>query len=267
VKQDMQVGTIDILPVFDGRALELRTDLVARGDGQGWDCPAHPEDSDGRLVLDLGGHLIRTRDRLLLVDAGVGTATAEHRTGGHLLDSLRALSVDPAQITDVIFTHLHFDHVGWATQQGRIVFPNATYRVHEDDWRHFVTSPDAAPGAVKKLSPLEAQLELFSSEVEIAPGIIARPAPGHTPGSTVFVVADSGQRAMLLGDVIHTVAELTDPEWQSLIDLDPAGARAVRQRFVDEAIAEGDIVAAAHFPGLGMGRLVTVEGRRSFSYV
>jgi glyoxylase-like metal-dependent hydrolase (beta-lactamase superfamily II) len=105
---------------------------------------------------------------------------------------------EPGNETDVVFTHLHFDHVEWATQQGDVVFPHATYRVHAADWQHFRADPNAAPGAVRKLSPLESRLETFDSDVELAPGLIARPAPGHTPGSTIFVIAYGGQRALRL---------------------------------------------------------------------
>jgi len=94
--------------------------------------------------------------------------------GGGFLDSLRAHGVAPEDVTDVVFTHLHFDHVGWSSRKGRRVFPNATYRAHAADWAHFVTdgrrraAPD--PGAVRKLAPVEPQLELFDADGPLAPG-------------------------------------------------------------------------------------------------
>ncbi len=263
----MKIGSIEIAPVFDGTGLEPRTEVLGREVAVEWDCPAHPMDEQGRLVQDFGGYLVRTGSRLILVDAGIGTHSSEKRSGGKLPDSLRRLGVEFEDVTDMVFTHLHFDHVGWATQQGKVMFPNATYRVHVDDWDYFVSSPEALPGAVRKLSPLEPRLETFDAETEIAPGVIARPTPGHTPGSAIFVIADSGERALLLGDVVHSVAELTDPEWRGLYDLDPVAARTVRDRLANEAAEAGDVIAAAHFPGLRFGRLVTSGGRRSFAYL
>ena len=67
----------------------------------------------------------------------------------------------------MLFTHLHFDHVGWATQQGTVVFPNATYRCDERDWVHFV-GPD--PGATRKLSPLAERMEFWSATGPCSPG-------------------------------------------------------------------------------------------------
>jgi glyoxylase-like metal-dependent hydrolase (beta-lactamase superfamily II) len=116
------------------------------------------------------------------------------------------------------------------------------------------------------IAPIEGQLETFDAETELLPGLYARPAPGHTPGSTIFVVADAGERALLLGDVAHTVAELTDPVWEGVADVDTAAANAIRQRIADELEASGGAFAPAHFPELAFGRLVTVDGVRKFAW-
>jgi glyoxylase-like metal-dependent hydrolase (beta-lactamase superfamily II) len=263
----VRIGSIDIAPVADGTGREKLTDVVAHTGNAEWDCPEHPVDDEGRLELDFGGYLVRTGPRTILVDAGVGKVAKENISGGGLLDSMTALGVHPDDITDVVFTHLHWDHVGWATQHGRVTFTNATHRVHAAEWRHFVDGPDAVPGAIRKIGPLASRLEVFDAEIELAPGFIARPSPGHTPGSTIFVVADAGERALLLGDVVHAIGELTDPEWHGLYDVDPVAARAVRDHTADEADANGDLVAAGHFPGLGFGRLITASGRRRFLYL
>jgi glyoxylase-like metal-dependent hydrolase (beta-lactamase superfamily II) len=263
----MKIGAVDIVPVWDGTGLEPLQQVVSREDGVPWNCPEHPVDERGRLTMTFGGFLVRTGERTVLVDSGIGTVNDDRWHGGGLPESLRRYGVELSDVTDVVFTHLHFDHVGWATQGGRIMFPNATYRVHQADWDHFVAAPDAAAGAVRKLSPIETQLETFTTETELVPGLVARPAPGHTPGSTIYVVADGGDRALLLGDVVHAVAELTDPEWHGLYDVDPVAARTVRDRIAEEAAQMGDVIAAAHFPGLRFGRLVISGSRREFSYL
>src|SRR5215203_1018289 len=145
------------------------------------------------------------------------------------LGNLGALGVRPEDVTDVVLSHLHFDHVGWTTQKGRVVFPHATYRCHEDDWAHFVTGPQADPGAVRKLSPLEGRLETFTDAATLAPGVDARSAPGHTPGSTIVVLSSGAERAMLLGDAVHCPFELTESDWEAVFDVDPALARTTRE--------------------------------------
>ena len=264
----MRIGSIEILPVRDGTGHEQAADVLTRpGVPDAWACHADQLDEHGVLHFELGGFLVRTGDRVVLVDAGVGTIDNGQYAGGAFLDSLRAPGVAPDDVTDVVFTHLHFDHVGWATRKGEVVFPNATYRVHAADWAHFVEAPDAQPGAVRKLTPLEAQLRTFDTDASIAPGLSARHTPGHTPGSTIYIVADGEQRALLLGDVVHSVVELGERDWEAVFDVDPVAASAVRNAVADEIADTSDLVVGAHFPGLRFGRVVTTAGGRTFRAV
>src|SRR5688572_15087375 len=89
--------------------------------------------------MPTGGFLIRGPDVLALVDVGMGYVERMPEMGGKLLESLSALGHPPDDITDVVFSHLHFDHIGWASKDGAPVFPNATYRCHSKDWDHFIT--------------------------------------------------------------------------------------------------------------------------------
>jgi glyoxylase-like metal-dependent hydrolase (beta-lactamase superfamily II) len=257
----VQVGELDVLPVFDGLGHEVARDVLSRpaAAGDPWARHAGQLGPGGEIEFAFGGFLVRSAGRVLLVDTGVGTIDNGQYRGGRFLDSLRAHGVEPDDVTDVLFTHLHFDHVGWATQKGTVVFRNAAYRVHEADWAWFVTRPQAAPGGVRKLSPLAGHVETFAGECVIAPGVTARPVPGHTPGSTVFELASGGQRALLLGDVVHSVVELLEPGWEFAFDTDRAAAAAVREQVRAELRQTGDPAAAAHFPGLAFGRFTGGE--------
>jgi glyoxylase-like metal-dependent hydrolase (beta-lactamase superfamily II) len=255
----MKVGELEVLPVLDGYGYEAAREVLHRdqdGGGDPWDRHAGLLDAAGRLEFTLGAFLVRSGGRVILVDAGAGAIDTGRYRGGRLLDGLRRHGVAPGDVTDVAFTHLHFDHVGWATSKGRVVFTNATYRVHEADWAHFVDSPDADPGAVRKLSPIKPQLETFSGACALAPGLDARPAPGHTPGSTVYVLSGGPRRVLLLGDLAHVPAELTEPGWSFAFDTDPAAARASREQICAELLDRQDLAAAAHFPHPWFGRLV-----------
>jgi glyoxylase-like metal-dependent hydrolase (beta-lactamase superfamily II) len=268
----MRVGDIEILPVRDGVGREVAAEVLTRpGVDDPWSCHADQVDADGMLRLPLGGFLVRTGERLVLVDAGVGGIDNDRYSGGGFLDALRGYGVAAEDVTDVVFTHLHFDHVGWATRRGAVVFPNATYRAHARDWAHFVTDGDGErppePGAVRKLEPLGPQLELFTSDVTIAPGLDARHTPGHTPGSTVYVVSSAGARALLLGDVVHSVVELAEPDWEAVFDVDPVAARRMRNQLADEVTDTADLVVGAHFPEFRFGRVISVEGGRQFRVV
>lgn len=266
----MRVGDIDVDPVVDGVARALPSEAyrwgVGEGSGRGLDdadWAAHRVflADDGMLEMALGGFLVRTGERVVLVDAGIGVFDRGVFKGGALLDSLAALGVGTDDVTDVVFTHLHFDHTGWATVEGRPVFDRATYRCDAADWAHFVPDDERA---TRKLAPLEGRLETWDADGPLLPGIDVRRAPGHTPGSTILVVSSGPHRAMLLGDVVHCPVELVDDEWATIGDVDPGLAKKTRVALARELEADDVPVAAAHFPGLQFGRLLTATGRRSW---
>jgi hypothetical protein len=81
------------------------------------------------------------------------------------------------------------------------------------------------------------------------------------------VVSDGDERALLLGDVVHSVVELGERDWQAVFDVDPVAASAVRNAIADEVADSSDLVVGAHFPGLRFGRVVTTAGNRTFRVI
>lgn len=256
----MRVGDIELVPLIDGEAKFKPTDAYPSTTEDDWTPHARWLTHDGMIELPIGCFLIRTGDRRVLVDAGLGALNVPNFKGGRLLDELAANDTKPEDITDVVFTHLHFDHVGWATRKGTVVFANATYRCHAADWMHFVESGNET-GAARKLSPLINQLETFDSQTTLAPGVDTQPTPGHTPGHTALVLSSGTERAMLLGDATHCPVELYEAEWDGLGDVDPVLARKTRNAMFAELEASGVPATAAHFPGLQFGRVLRAEGR------
>jgi len=268
----MQVGDIEILPVLDGVARMPPTEAYLAGvdeerprGGEEADWAPHASflADDGLLEMAMGGFLVRSGDRVVLVDTGLGDIQRAPYMGGQLLASLAAVGVTPQDVTDVVLTHLHFDHVGWTTRHGEIVFPQATYRCDQRDWEHFV-GPD--PGATKKLSPLAGRLEPWDGSGRLLPGIDTMAAPGHTPGSTIIVLSAGDERALLLGDVVHCPVELLDDEWAGIGDVDPELALRTRTALAKELEGTAVPAAAAHFPGLQFGRLLPAHGRPSWVF-
>ena len=231
-------------------------------------------DEDGMLPCELGGFLVRSGERLLLVDTGAGQL--DQPGFGRLLESLAAAGHRPDDITDVVLTHLHFDHVGWTSDGERAIFPNATYRCDERDW-HFFVGPEGHDesvalsmlgglSATERLTPVAPRFETWSSDAAIAPGIDLRTAPGHTPGSTVVVLSSGTERAMLLGDVVHCPVELLEEEWEFIADVDKELARRTRAALAREIEGSGIPAAASHFPDMRFGRLLPAGGRRSWVF-
>lgn len=269
----IHIGDIEVTPVHDGLALLPPTalyrrpqQLPGRGD-QDEDWLPHRQllTRDGRLEMPVGSYLVRTADRVAIIDTGFGPNPPSPCEGGHLLRSLAAEGLSPSDVTDVVFTHLHADHIGWTSVDGVATFPNAVHRCDQADWDHFVTR-DGHEDIRALLAPVAPQVETWDTDSTLLPGLDARRAPGHTPGSTILVVSSGTDRAMLLGDVVHCPAELVDDEWQGLADIDPVQARRTRQSLVQELDEAEVLVGAAHFPGLRFGRVLLGRGTRSWHF-
>lgn len=264
----MRIGSLEVQSVWDGFwtfPVELMFPSQAPED---WARHETHLDPDGRFRMDVGGYLVRTDTRTMLVDLGYGAPTSFFpQFEAKFLESLAALGQSPVDITDVILTHLHFDHFGLASRDGRPVFPNATYRCHLKDWDVFVTEGAPQPfadalglpsaNAGHWLDPVQDRLEPWAGDTTIAPGIDVLDAPGHTPGHSVVLLSSGGDRALLLGDVVHTPVELVEPAWQMIGDDDPAQSRRTRDSLVSEFAGTDTRIAAGHFPDLRFGRLVT----------
>ncbi|MFD6054522.1 MBL fold metallo-hydrolase [Agromyces sp. NPDC060279] len=261
----MRIGAIDVHPLIDGVGREFAGEIISRfSDPDAW--RAHPEafGHDGRWEFPVGGFLVRAGARVIVVDAGVGPMDDGDYAGGGLIDRLADHGVSPRSVTDVVFTHLHFDHIGWASVDGIPTFPGAVHRVHRADWAHFVEGPGARADVLEKLRPIEPLLERFDADVELVDGVALRWMPGHTPGSTVVELSSEGSRALLLGDVVHSPVQLAERDWTVVWDRDPLAASSARNRLADEAAARGDLVVAAHLPGQRFGRIVVEDGARRF---
>lgn len=223
--------------------------------------------SNGQLHTNFQAFVIRSAAGNVLVDTGAGPGPIEMLGGarGNLLNDARDKGIDFASIQTVIFTHLHFDHTGWANANGTPLCPNARYLAPEADWANLGNS---AGGYIDEaaLKPLRdsGKLELVSGEKQVTAEVTIIPTPGHTPGHQSIVVASAGERGFIAGDIAATPAVLQETEWTFGFDGDPPTAIATRKRVVERLEADGSIAAFGHFPHPGFGRLVREGNRRIF---
>lgn len=270
----MKVGAITVEGISDGSLVGPPTLLFNKTD-QDWKQHSQFLDENGLLALEMGGFLVRSDDRVAVVDTGIGPNSDPERTGT-FMKNLAGLGVDPSEVTDVVLTHLHFDHLGWATDGENRLFANATYRCHEADWSFFMgpqpfddslgVSYMGGRSSSELLPPVADRLETWAGDATILPGMSVRSAPGHTPGSTVIVISSGTDRAMLLGDVVHCPAELLTDDWEAISDVDSELARQTREALARELEGGNIPAAAAHFPGLRFGRLLSAHGRRQWMF-
>lgn len=216
------------------------------------------------IELSINAFLINTGTKLILVDTGAGALFGPH-SGGRLVANLRAAGYRPDQIDAVLLTHIHGDHSGGLSIDGRRVFPNALVYVDKRDPDFWLgaAAEAAAPAEMKTVQQSHAtvdpyvaagKLRPFDGATDLFPGIRAMPAYGHTPGHTAYMVESKGQRLLLWGDTIHVAeVQFADPDITIDYDVDRTAAIASRKRMLADAAAQGYLIGGAHisFPGLG----------------
>jgi glyoxylase-like metal-dependent hydrolase (beta-lactamase superfamily II) len=270
----MRIGAIEVTQVIDATAtidpvaVWGPAAIAAGGKGatlEEW--AAHPALTrpDGLLDMPVGAFLVRHGDRVVLIDLGYGPTPPAAMDGGRLLVSLAAVGLRPEDITDVVFSHLHPDHVGWAGDGSTPTFGRATYHCHADDWQYFVEDA-SVPAVSTLLSPLADRMEVWQGSCAVIAGIDLVAAPGHTPGNAYIVLSSGEARAFLLGDIVHCPVELVDDDWAGLGDVDPVLAKQVRAALAQELEGATAEVAGAHFPGMQFGRLLAGQGSRSWRW-
>ena len=213
--------------------------------------------------------LVETGSEVVLADAGMGNGSS---TSGAILARLEVAGIRPRDVTTVVLTHAHPDHIGgavdWRNPRAPLpMFPNARYVMAEAEWDFWTSAWVDLRGLrvsddVKRAMPLTArrcldalrhQVELIGRETEIVPGMRAIPAPGHTPGHLALLLSSEGRRLLNLGDAAVHPLHLEHPEWENGFDLDPHRAVATRRSLLERAAAEHMHVMAFHFPFPSVG--------------
>lgn len=315
----LQVGDLEIYPVYDGYTAILEPAGISERSEDELRPHRTYIPGDGRYLTQFGAFLIRIGERLILMDAGMGPrddsrryvpdvenkelvdeytraflaygrtpesiqARLEAMTAlpveyGHLQDSLTALGVSPDDVTDVVVTHLHCDHMGWVSNHDSAHFRNAAIWVHEADAKHFLSENAPSEAAMKlmygvestreRMRPVMGQLETWSQDRSIAPGVDLVHYPGHTPGSSVVVLTSRGEDAVMVGDVIHCPLEMTDDTFSIKADIDPDQAFESKRRLMRTFKPNATYVGSTHFPDLAFGQLgpEVNDGFRSWRWV
>jgi len=181
---------------------------------------------DAPLLPECNLTLVRHEGRVVLFDAGAGPGFMS--SVGELPDALSALGVDPGDVTHVVFTHAHADHLwGVLDDFDDLVFPNARHmmgRVEYDFW-----GEDRVPmavGALRRIEALGDRMEVFGDGEEILPGIASRASFGHTPGHMSFELRSGNESVMVVGDaILNDHVAFAHPDWHHGADADHASWR------------------------------------------
>ncbi|UXU76331.1 MULTISPECIES: MBL fold metallo-hydrolase [unclassified Paracoccus (in: a-proteobacteria)] len=208
--------------------------------------------------------LLRQGDRTVLFDVGAGPDFVP--TAGRLLEGLDALGVAAEDVTDVIFSHGHPDHLwGVLDEFDEPLFANAAMqmgRIEYDYWRDPQTAQSIgesrqsfAAGAARRLEVIGDAMTRFEDGDEVLPGVRAVMTPGHTPGHMSFQIGTPEQGLFVTGDFITMPASFLRPDLGSAVDHDPARAAETRRSTLDRLADEGWTILGYHLPDGGIGRV------------
>lgn len=258
----MRIGEITVHPLADG-VIPVPPDLLYPDVPiSAWEALPGVLDQHGMIELPFGGFL--ADDHLghrVVFDLGGGSAPelvpgAPIPEVRELLPTrLEELGCPIGSVTDVVLSHLHIDHVGWASTASRPTFLHARHHIHAADWKHFVDG-DADDAVRHKVSPLRDVAVLWDGD-SASPFDWLRliHSPGHTPGAAIALIESAGQSLALTGDLFHHPAALDNPHWRCGFDWDPDAATATRSVWLDRLRADGTPLVGPHFPGLEPVRL------------
>lgn len=209
--------------------------------------------------------LLRHGDRVVLFDAGSGSGFQP--TAGSIVEALEVAGLGVDDITHVVFTHGHPDHLwGVLDDFDDPLFASAEHLIGRQEFDYWTdpatvgtigTARQAfAIGAERRLSVLADALTFFDDGDEVLPGVEAVLTPGHTPGHMAFVLASGDETLMVVGDAIgnHHVA-LTHPGVPTGADQDMPTAAATRTALLDRVVADATRIAGFHLPDGGLGRI------------
>ncbi|MEX0365984.1 MAG: MBL fold metallo-hydrolase [Ruegeria sp.] len=220
---------------------------------------------NGPLTPDCNVTLLQDGERVVLFDTGSGPGFQD--TAGKLTNALDQIGLAPEDITHVVFTHGHPDHLwGVLDDFEDPLFPAAEHmmgRIEWDYWLNPATVDDIgnaranmAVGAKRRLEALQDAITLFDDGQEILSGIAAHATHGHTPGHMSFEIRSGTHSLMVVGDAIgnHHVA-FARPDWPSGSDQDQPTAAATRTRLLDQLAADRMHLIGYHLPQGGLGHV------------
>jgi glyoxylase-like metal-dependent hydrolase (beta-lactamase superfamily II) len=244
--QAFKVGSFDLVALHDAQ-------FVKPNDGKIFGVGHTPEEIGAVLkaggaptdtvTLSVDALLVKTPKRLVLIDTGVG---------GALQQSLSQAGYKPEDVTDVLITHSHPDHVGGLVKDGKLAFPKATIRMSSAEWA-FARKNDQLAEITKVIGD---HVKTFAPGAKVIPGINAVELKGHTPGHVGYQIASGKDRLFDIGDTVHSsIISLAEPTWPVGFDNDAIGGEKIRVDTLKKLAQTRELIFAPHFPFPGVGHI------------
>ena len=260
----MMLGEFEVTAISDGVAPFKVHDLLTHITPAQIDADLARSFLKEPVDFSINAFLINTGSKLVLIDAGAGSVMGP--AAGKLIAHMQSAGYQPEQVDEIYITHMHGDHIGGLSHNGKALFPNANVHCAQTEADYWLSEEQMRKAPADKRGAFKDAMEAFKpyidskhyqpfrGNVDLLPGIKAVAAPGHTPGHTVYQVTSRTDTLILWGDLMHVAAvQFLDPGVTIAFDTDSAAAATEREKIFREVAAHRDLVAGAHlsFPGLG----------------
>ena len=212
--------------------------------------------------LGINVMLIKTSERIILIDAGIGKHFGDDK--GKLLENLILAGISPESITDILITHAHRDHIGGLIANDEsIIYPNAKYHIAKEEYDFWMSeNPDFSHSKlnVEKiqetinftkniLSKIKKNVVLFKPGECLFSIIHTELAAGHT----IFTVTSEGKSIRNIVDIFHTTLMISEPEWGVSLDVNFEQGIQTRKTILEECSTQKTLVMTSHLPWPGLG--------------
>ncbi|UHD45810.1 MBL fold metallo-hydrolase [Aureimonas altamirensis] len=256
------MGNFEITTILDGGGLVDGPHPIFGADQQAANVEALMEANflpANRMMGQFNPVLVNTGTELVLFDTGMGPE-GRGAGSGQLTKRISESGYSPSDVTIVVITHLHADHINGLMEGDQPAFANARYVTGQREW-DFWTSADTAGkpahhvAAVNaKVLPLAEKMTFISDNGTVTLGVTGMAAAGHTLGHMVFMLESEGRNLLLTGDTAnHFVASLQKPDWEVAFDMDKAAAAETRRKIFGMLAADRVPFIGYHMPHPSVG--------------
>ncbi len=237
----------------------------------GWLLP-HFATPEGKMIISFQCFVLRSKGRSVMIDTCIGADRQREfpvfsNMQTTFLEDLAAAGFPHESITDVLCTHLHFDHVGWNTRKvnGKWVptFPQARYYFGREEWRHWQHLRDTngyhdMEHLHDAIDPVMAAglVEFVDPDFRLTDEVSLMPTPGHTPGHVSVLIESRGESAVITGDLMHNPIQIAVPAVEARFDMDKAAGAHTRCAFVERFNNTETLVIGSHFSEPSAGHIV-----------
>ncbi|MGB9368941.1 MAG: MBL fold metallo-hydrolase [Xanthobacteraceae bacterium] len=259
-----KVGDIEVISLYDGVWEKPHDENFIKG--------ANVEQT--KAALKAGGltdafvpipftiMAVKTPGGVILIDSGTGGQTGGPKAG-LIPQSMQAAGIDPKSVKTIVISHFHGDHIfGLKQKDGTAqAFPDAEIIVPAAEYKWWTQPADSIPQPRRGNAQLVQttlgtwkNVKQVDGEADVAPGIRAIPAFGHTQGHTAFLISSGGKQLLVTGDATNIYTLFArNPDWAAAFDHVPDLAVETRKKLFDRAIADKAMVAGYHWglPNVG----------------